>query len=94
MSWIARAGSALLPDDALVMLGNVDVAAAWAEVAPPHLQALDSETRVVGGAVLGFVGGGSTRPGAAFFSGRLDEASVYDGELTPEDVAIHWGASF
>jgi Icc-related predicted phosphoesterase len=54
----------LLPDNALVMLGNVDVAAAWAEVAPPHLQALDSETRIIDGAVLGFVGGGSTRPGA------------------------------
>ena len=36
----------------------------------------------------------ATRPGAAFFSGRLDEASVYDRELTPEDVAIHWGAGF
>ena len=36
----------------------------------------------------------ATRPGAEFFSGRLDEASVYDRELTPEDVAIHWGAGF
>lgn len=35
-----------------------------------------------------------TRPGGAFFSGRLDEASVYDRELSPEDVAVHWGASF
>ena len=32
--------------------------------------------------------------GRAFFSGRLDEASVYDRELTPEDVTIHWGAGF
>jgi hypothetical protein len=34
------------------------------------------------------------RPGAAFLSGRLDEAPVYDRMLTPEDVVIHWGASF
>ena len=54
----------LLPDNALVLLGNVDVAAAWAEVAPPHLQALDGEVRVVDGTVFGFVGGGSTRPGS------------------------------
>ena len=54
------------------------------------------------GALTGFWrwgGGGdysafATRPGAEFFSGRLDEASVYDRELTPEDVAIHWGAGF
>jgi hypothetical protein len=36
----------------------------------------------------------ATQPGAAFFSGRLDEASVYDRELTPEEVAVHWGAKF
>lgn len=54
----------LLPANSLVLLGNVDVAAAWAEVAPPHLQALDGVTRVIGGATFGFVGGGSTRPGA------------------------------
>jgi hypothetical protein len=36
----------------------------------------------------------STQPGAAVFSGVLDEASVYDRELSPEDVAVHWGASF
>ncbi len=53
----------LLPANSLVLLGNVDVAAAWAEVAPPHLQALDGQTRVIGGATFGFVGGGSTRPG-------------------------------
>ena len=35
-----------------------------------------------------------TQPGAAFFTGRLDEASVYDRELSPEDVAVHWGAGF
>ncbi|WP_139177106.1 LamG domain-containing protein [Geodermatophilus siccatus] len=33
------------------------------------------------------------QPGAVSFAGRLDEASVYDRELTPEDVAIHWSAS-
>ena len=36
----------------------------------------------------------STRPGAAFFTGRLDEASVYDRELSAEEVAVHWGAKF
>jgi hypothetical protein len=54
------------------------------------------------GALTGFWrwgGGGDystfpVQPGAALFTGRLDEASVYDRELTPEDVAIHWGASF
>jgi hypothetical protein len=34
----------------------------------------------------------ATRPGAPFFTGRLDEASVYDRELSPEDVAVHWAA--
>jgi hypothetical protein len=33
-----------------------------------------------------------TQPGAPYFSGVLDEASVYDRELTQEDVAVHWGA--
>ncbi|SNS67781.1 Concanavalin A-like lectin/glucanases superfamily protein [Geodermatophilus pulveris] len=36
----------------------------------------------------------SPQPGAPFFTGRLDEASVYDRELSSEDVAIHWGARF
>jgi hypothetical protein len=52
------------------------------------------------GALTGFWrwgGGGDysaypTQPGAPYFSGVLDEASVYDRELTPEDVAVHWGA--
>lgn len=35
-----------------------------------------------------------TQPGAPFFTGLLDEASVYDEELSAEDVAIHWGAKF
>jgi concanavalin A-like lectin/glucanase superfamily protein len=44
-------------------------------------------------------GGGSytgypTQPGAPLFTGLLDEASVYDVELSAEDVAVHWGASF
>jgi hypothetical protein len=34
----------------------------------------------------------ATRPGAPLFTGRLDEASVYDRELSPEDVAVHWAA--
>jgi hypothetical protein len=36
----------------------------------------------------------ATPPGAAFFTGLLDEASVYDKELTAEEVAVHWGATF
>ena len=32
----------------------------------------------------------TTKPGAAFFTGMLDEASVYDRELSEEDVAVHW----
>jgi hypothetical protein len=35
-----------------------------------------------------------TPPGAPFFTGLLDEASVYDVELSAEDVAVHWGAKF
>ena len=53
----------ILPEQTLVMLGNVDVAAVWASVAPPRLQALDGTTRQLGGVAFGFVGGGSTRPG-------------------------------
>jgi hypothetical protein len=34
----------------------------------------------------------TTQPGATLFTGSLDEASVYDKELTAEDVAVHWGA--
>lgn len=58
----------LLPDNSLVMLGNVDVENVWAEVAPPHLQALDGVTRQIGGQTFGFVGGGSGRPGSAIRS--------------------------
>ena len=54
----------LLPENALVMLGNVDVASIWSAVAPASLQALDGETREIGGVTFGFVGGGSGRPGA------------------------------
>jgi Icc-related predicted phosphoesterase len=54
----------LLPDNSLVLLGNVDVESVWAAVAPPHLQALDGETRELGGLNFGFVGGGSGRPGS------------------------------
>ncbi|WP_448614372.1 LamG domain-containing protein [Modestobacter sp. URMC 112] len=35
-----------------------------------------------------------TQPGAPLFTGLLDEASVYDVELSAEDVAVHWGAKF
>jgi hypothetical protein len=36
----------------------------------------------------------ATGPGATYFSGLLDEASVYDTELSDEDVAVHWGAQY
>jgi hypothetical protein len=36
----------------------------------------------------------TTGPGATYFTGVLDEASVYDKELSDEDVAVHWGAQY
>ncbi len=54
----------LLPDNSVVLLGNVDVAGIWADVAPQHLQALDGVTRKYDGLTFGFVGGGSGRPDA------------------------------
>ncbi len=59
----------MLPENALVMLGNVDVAEVWAAVAPPRLQALDGTARTLGGHTFGFIGGGSGRPGAVMRAG-------------------------
>lgn len=52
--------------DTLLTLGNVDVASVWNEVAGDHLPYLDAETVEIAGRRIGFVAGGSSRPGAAF----------------------------
>ncbi len=49
--------------DALVILGNVDVEAAWAEVIGPKLPNRDGQVVEVAGRRFGFVAGGSARPG-------------------------------
>ena len=48
---------------ALLILGNVDVAAAWNEVAGGVLPCRDGEVVEVGGHRFGFVAGGAMRPG-------------------------------
>jgi Icc-related predicted phosphoesterase len=76
-----------IPSDTLMVLGNVDVAAAWAAVAPPNLQALDGETRVIAGLRFGFVGGGSGRPRAPMRIGGapwlpfIRSAEVYEQQV-------------
>jgi Icc-related predicted phosphoesterase len=52
--------------DALLTLGNVDVAAVWNEVAGDQLPYLDAQTVEIAGRRMGFVAGGSSRPGAVF----------------------------
>lgn len=52
--------------DALLTLGNVDVAAVWNDVVGAELPYLDAEVVEVAGRRLGFVAGGSSRPGAVF----------------------------
>ena len=52
--------------DTLLTLGNVDVAAVWNDVAGAQLPYLDAVTVEVGGRRLGFVAGGSARPGTVF----------------------------
>ena len=56
--------------DALLTLGNVDVAAVWNEVAGGELPYLDAQTVEIAGRRMGFVAGGSARPGAVPTSGR------------------------
>ncbi len=51
--------------DALLTLGNVDVAAVWNDVAGAELPYLDATTVEIGGRTLGFVAGGAARPGTA-----------------------------
>jgi len=50
--------------DALLILGNVDVAAAWDEVAGFQLPNRDGQVVEVAGHRFGFVAGGSARPGS------------------------------
>lgn len=52
--------------DALLTLGNVDVAAIWTEVVGDELPYLDAETVEIAGRRVGFVAGGSSRPGSVF----------------------------
>lgn len=52
--------------DCLLTLGNVDVAAVWTEVVGDKLPYLDGQSVEIAGRRLGFVAGGSSRPGAVF----------------------------
>ncbi len=52
--------------DTMLTLGNVDVAAVWNDVAGAELPYLDASTVEIGGRTLGFVAGGSSRPGVPF----------------------------
>ena len=52
--------------DALLTLGNVDVASVWNETVGSELPYLDAQTVEIAGRRLGFIAGGSSRPGAPF----------------------------
>lgn len=52
--------------DALVTLGNVDVASVWNEVVGAELPYLDAQTIQIAGRRMGFVAGGAAKPGVAF----------------------------
>ena len=52
--------------DALLTLGNVDVASVWNAVVGAELPYLDAQTVDIAGRRLGFVAGGSSRPGVVF----------------------------
>ena len=59
--------AAAVGPDALLTLGNVDVAELWTDVVGGQLPYLDGEVVEVAGRRLGFVGGGaSRRPGSVF----------------------------
>lgn len=57
---------AAVGSEALLILGNVDVASAWEEAIGAELANRDGQVVKVGGWTLGFVGGGSTRPGVTW----------------------------
>ena len=85
----------IMPTHTLLMLGNVDVLDDWRAVAPPRLQPLDGQTRIIGGRRFGFVGGGSTRPGMTVRRGdspwrpyvrSADEYLAAVASLGPVDV--------
>ncbi len=52
--------------DALVTLGNVDVASIWIDVVGAELPYLDAQTVDIAGRRLGFVAGGAAKPGVPF----------------------------
>jgi Icc-related predicted phosphoesterase len=52
--------------DALLTLGNVDVASVWDEVVGAELPYLDAQSVEIAGRRMGFVAGGASRPGAPF----------------------------
>lgn len=52
--------------DALVTLGNVDVASVWNDVVGAELPYLDAQTVEIAGRRMGFVAGGAAKPGFAF----------------------------
>jgi hypothetical protein len=53
----------ILPPDAAVILGNVDVEPVWRQVVGDRWPDLDGTVVEIGGRRLGFVAGGSARPG-------------------------------
>jgi Icc-related predicted phosphoesterase len=61
-----RAVVAAVGPDALLTLGNVDVASVWNEVAGEELPYLDAQSVEIAGRTVGFVAGGSSRPGVPF----------------------------
>lgn len=66
VSEVYRGVLAAVGPDCLLTLGNVDVAAVWNQVAGEELRYLDQDVVEVAGRRLGFVGGGSGRPGSVF----------------------------
>ena len=54
---------AVIPDNTLLILGNVDVEAAWDAVAGDRMPCRDGEVVNLAGRRFGFVAGGSSRPG-------------------------------
>ena len=52
--------------DALLTLGNVDVASVWNDVVGSQLPYLDAQAVEIAGRKVGFVAGGSSKPGAPF----------------------------
>ena len=67
--WSLRATATVVDavgPDALVTLGNVDVASIWIDVVGAELPYLDAQTVDIAGRRLGFVAGGAAKPGVPF----------------------------